>query len=226
MTMSGALQTWHPQSIRLNIKESNMADAREQSVWSNHAIKDHTNKEPYEFSDNIDYLLGYTENVKTVIDIGCGSGLWRPCFKQFDYVGVDQNPHMIDIAKGRMFPSIGRKTEFMLGNAMDSNVLERIKDKGIDLDLVWFSAVLQHNREIDKIVIMNNLHDFIDKGEYLMFTENTFTPTNYNPPFLRFEEGQTDGWSYTQKGWINFIEQYGFKKIKNEPANFYLFRKA
>lgn len=198
-----------------------MADAREVHVWTEHAERDHTTRQPYEHSSHIDALMAETKNVKTVIDYGCGSGLWRPCFRDYDYIGIDQNEAMIKVAKSRDFSGIKHKTSFMQRNFFRDGVLDTPV-----VDLVWTSAVLQHNRhEPDKRETVEHLRSVIRDGGYLLFTENTFTRFNHNPPFLNFEEGCTDGWSFTQQGWIDFIEKIGFKLIKNDPFNYYLFQK-
>ena len=235
-----------------------MADAREEHVWTRHAKDDHFRIEPYTKNANIEHLMSKMDfKPETVMDVGCGSGLWRPVFKDVIYVGVEQNDTMLDAAvkhypkcmcyKDPKIPgvadSVMSRSEYKDTFFVKYNARERFVDlfKFVEMpgytgqmmmpqfftpSLVFFSAVLQHNRESDKVEIFNNLKDFIVPGKYLMFTENTFTPTNFNPPFLRFEEGQTDGWSYTQKGWIDFVSKFGFEIIENEPFNFYLFRRT
>lgn len=198
-----------------------MADGRDSGVWSEHARRDHTKIDAYVGSHLVDNLLKLTKNVNTVWDLGCGSGLWRPVFKNYNYVGIDQNTDMLDVAVKRDFSYIEKTTQFI-----QSNLRTPFNLKAQKPDLVWFSAVLQHNRhEPDKREILENISSLLTKGKYLMFTENTFTPLNYNPPFLSFFEGCTDGWSFTQKGWIDYIEEFGFKIIENNPFNFYLFIK-
>lgn len=198
-----------------------MADARDKNVWSRHAIEDHSVATPYEKSELVENLLSLTKGVKTVWDLGCGSGLWRPIFRDYDYVGIDQNQDMINVGLSREY-NINKKTQFTLHNLReDFNSLKVTKP-----DLIWLSAVLQHNRhEPDKREVLENISNILDSGKYLMFTENTFTQFNHNPPFLTFYEGCTDGWSFTQKGWKEYIEDFGFKLLNNDTFNFYLFKK-
>jgi len=203
-----------------------MADAREQGVWSEHARLDHTKAEPYTYSKEIDSLLEntYPNGIKLVMDVGCGSGLWRRIFSEYDYVGVDQNEDMINLALKRNFIDIPKSTRFLIGNARKlSDVWIRCKQKP---DLIFCSAVLQHNRhEPDKREVVEEINRTLRPHGYFLFTENTFAPHNFNPPFNRFQEGQTDGWSFTQKGWEDFMNLCGFTLIKNDPFNFYLFQK-
>lgn len=200
-----------------------MADGREQGVWSEHALRDHAKQKPYTHAGALTNLLKLTDKVKTVWDLGCGSGLWRPIFKDYSYVGVDQNTEMLSVANSRDFKDIKKPTMFVQSN------LRNFSEEVLALkkpDLIWLSAVLQHNRhDPDKTEILKNIAKVLSKGKYLMFTENTFTEKNYNPPFLRFEEGCSDGWSFTQKGWKEYIEKFGFKLVENYPFNFYLFEK-
>ena len=201
-----------------------MADGREQEVWSIHALDDHTHIEPYHAHvGSIKELLKEIKETNIVWDMGCGSGLWRPIFKDFDYYGVDQNKEMIKIADERDFSYINKVTEFCLSNLRTLNEDAKKLPKP---DLIWFSAVLQHNRhEPDKREILETVAKLLSKGKYLMFTETTFTLTNFHPPFTKFEEGCTDNYSFTSKGWIEYVEKFGFKILINEPDNYYLFEK-
>ena len=235
-----------------------MADAREESVWTKHAIEDHTKIKPYTHCVEIDNLISKMDSKPEIVtDLGCGSGLWRPIFKDMKYIGVDQNEAMIDTAL-RHFPNcmcyqnpevpgvmteimnqfwdfkdtffIRRNLRFDLDKVfeVDGRLNARSGEEEswiLDVDVVWFSAVIQHNRRSDQEQLMDQVSKILNKGRYLMFTETTFTPDNLPPSHLRFEEGMTDGWSYTRKGWKDFIEPFGFELIENEPFNYFLFRR-
>lgn len=220
-----------------------MADAREEHVWTKHAIDDHPYIEPYESAVYLEALLDLTEQVNTMIDCGCGSGLWAPIFRNYKYIGIDQNEAMLKIAL-QHFPSANLVSsndelkEELLDKYSKTFIMHNFRQSlssifgSIKVDLAFCSAVLQHNRESDKVEFINTVRDVLRPKGYWVFTETTFTPTNFNPPFLRFEEGCTDGWSYTRKGWIEFMDKYGFSIIdkfaeddKLFRANYYLFQK-
>ena len=227
-----------------------MADAREEHVWTEHALKDHVNIEPYKECKAIDNLLKIMEiTPKIVVDMGCGSGLWRPIFKDMNYIGVDQNEAMISVASRHYPRAMIYQVPNVPGVASDIQFFRSTKDtffirynlrdnmeslfeiqyssfsKLLDIDLIWFSAVLQHNRESDKDEIMSNVRKLLQPGKYLMFTETVFTPSNLPPQYLTFKEGMTDGWSYTRLGWNKYISKFGFELIVNDPFNYFLFRR-
>ena len=231
-----------------------MADAREEHVWTEHAVRDHTKIKPYEYCVEIDHFITKMDRKpKIVVDMGCGSGLWRPTFKDVHYIGIDQNQAMIDVAV-RHYPDClayqipdvpgvmtkivdgywNYKDTFFIRHNLRSGLdkVFEIQGKGdpvpwtLDIDFVWFSAVLQHNRESDKTEIMEQVAKILAPGKYLMFTETTFTPGNLPPGHVSFVEGMSDGWSYTRKGWIDYISKFGFKIIENEPFNFFLFERT
>lgn len=204
-----------------------MADARDVHVWDKHALEDHQTAKPYPRAEAIEAMLELTENIKLVVDMGCGSGLWRLCFKDFDYIGLDQSPEMIKTAHTRGNYGLTKDTRFRQTNLRNKPLAQILETSGGKYpDLIWFSAVLQHNRhEPDKREILENVAQALKPGKYLMFTENTFCEENPMIPGTSFVEGKNDGNSYTRNQWKEVVESHGFKLLMNEPFNFYLFQK-
>ena len=216
-----------------------MADAREEHVWSEHALRDHTNLTPYVGCTYIDDLLKLTKGVKLVMDLGCGSGLWRPVFNKFKYIGLDQNKDMINVAKQHYpeayvchDPNATWLNDWLGDTAFAQyngrQILTNIFDKGHIPDLVWCSAVLQHNRESDKDEIIKNVYNLLTPGKYWMFTECTFdlAENNYKHVNNVYSEDMTDGWSYTSKGWERFMNDRGFKLVGMARFNYYLWERV
>lgn len=217
-----------------------MADAREQAVWTEHANKDHIEAIPYTEDPQINKLFEHLKDIKTVVDIGCGSGLWRNIFKDYCYIGIDQNEAMLKAARIH-FPEAhfcwdidqvhsskwnGFDTMFILHNARDSfNQLFQYLPQP---DLVWCSAVLQHNRHLpDKDEFVRNVHSLLKPNTYWMFTEVTFSleADNYHHVFKEYKEDMTDGNSFTRTGWIDFMQSRGFEIVDTARHDYYLFRR-
>lgn len=200
-----------------------MADGRDQAVWHNHAFEQwEENKTGHEVND--DYILRkwLLTNLKSgdkVLDFGCGGGLWRKVFKEFDYHGSDQNENMIRHAKMR-FPDITDK--FMV------NDWSKLSYADGHFDLVFTSAVLQHNRHPDKEIAVKEIVRVLKPGGLYMGTENTFRPDNYHHSFrgvAEWREDLDDGYSFTWMGWEKFMAKFGLKLVEFASPSEYLYRK-
>lgn len=204
-----------------------MADAREQHVWTNHAAEQ-APETPYEKSEVVEELLKLAKikTGTTVVDLGCGSGLWRRVFKKYNYIGIDQNTAMIQVAEGRDFTDIKKTTKFGEGNLRHLTMVPAVKKLKGKIDLVWSSAVIQHNLHADKDEIMKEIYEMLSPNGFYMCTENTFTPDNYAHVFSEYKEDMSDGYSFTRKGWTQYFEKHGFAVLNEGPFNFYLIQKV
>ncbi len=204
-----------------------MADSREIAVWSNHAQEGREQgRQPFTFNDD----SWYAQRIKSmnidpngkIIDIGCGPGFWRNLWKDFNYTGYDQNAEMIRLA--RELPSQSNNVNFICGN--NSPVPDIIPDSSFDV--VWTSAVLQHNRHYpDKENLAKHIHRILKPGGYYFCTENTFRDDN-KPAHVKSEDYYghkdfSDGNSFTSEGWKTFMKSYGFKLLEFHLPSEYLY---
>lgn len=198
-----------------------MADARDEAVWTYHA-KEHIPLKEYDFheGDKFRTIFRKAENVKRVLDIGCGSGLWAKLFLEaggVEYVGMDQNAAMLEVARRRytnveFVHSNGRKMPFEDGA----------------FDMVFTAAVLQHNRHApDKEELVTEINRILRPGGYYFGTENTLREDNYSIVFgnVPYNVDMTDGYSFTPDGWEKFFKRFGFELVYFENPSEYLFRK-
>jgi len=197
-----------------------MADSREDFVWTNHAEQQwEENKTGHDFSGGNklrDWMKGL-DNVSKVVDLGCGGSLWRKMFLDFDYLGIDQNENMISYAKKR-FPD----SNYLVSNAENTP----LEDGSVDL--VFTSAVLQHNLHERKADVVKEIYRILRPGGYYMCTENTLRKDNFMyafPNVLAWDDAMDDGYSFTPNGWERFMSGFGFKLVKFDEPSEYLYQK-
>lgn len=196
-----------------------MADSREEHVWTKHSIEQwDENKTGHEFSeeDLFRVKLLSLENVKSVVDVGCGGALWRKLFNGFDYTGCDQNESMIEHARKR-FPN----TPFVVSEG------ESLPFADSSVDMVWTSAVLQHNRHERKSAVVKEFKRILRPGGYYFCTEDTLREDNFHHAFTApgatFHDGLDSGYSFTKVGWDKYMTGFGFKMIWFEHPSHYLY---
>jgi SAM-dependent methyltransferase len=196
-----------------------MADARDTKVWNNHAIEQwNENKIGHHFDE--DYVLRQwlleTKSTKC-LDYGCGGGLWRKLFNGLEYYGADQSPNMIEHAKKRWPEDSFSLFEWNTKPFPDET-----------FDLVFTSAVLQHNKHPDKRKTVQQIVDLIKPHGFFMCTENTFREDNYQHTFPKISTWHADlddGYSFTKEGWEKFMHSCGLKLIKFQTPSEYLYQK-
>lgn len=200
-----------------------MADARDAAVWSNHSKEQwETNREAHNPDENgtiRKWLKSLTEEVTKVLDFGCGGGLWRAHFPEFDYNGSDQNEDMIAHAHKR-FPD---ETEKFTVQQWD-----KLSFEDNSFDLVFSSAVLQHNKHPDKERAVKEIARILRPGGYYLMTENTFREDNMRhtfPNVNEWHEDLDDGYSFTNIGWEKFMNKFGFKLVEFKAPSEYLYVK-
>jgi len=102
--------------------------------------------------------------VKRVLDLGCGIGLFVGLFDGLDYTGADLTPAMVTAAKERL-----PDNRFVV--ASGGNLGEVF---GESFDLVWTRAVIQHNAEPEKSEIIRSIREVLSPSGYYMFHEHQF----------------------------------------------------
>lgn len=202
-----------------------MADGRDIKVWDNHAQECRgSGRKLFEFSSGdsssggwlrskvLESLLAGSE----VLDLGCGPGYWRNLFEGMRYTGFDQSAEMLKLAS-----DIGSESSFVQGNAREVDK----KFEPQTFDMVFMSAVLQHNRhEPDKREIVEAVYKILKKNGYFLLTENTFRQDNC-PQSVGNPE-HTDGYSFTPEGWAGFLLPLGFKRLDFNGQSEYLYQKV
>lgn len=205
-----------------------MADGRDTKVWDTHAEECRAAKrELFVFEEKVDNVGGWLRD-KVVeflpkgsrcVDVGCGPGYWRNLFEGNHYVGLDQSDGMLSLAAdigGNKLESV----EWVKGNGR--KLLESLEEDSFDM--AFTASVLQHNRhDPDKTEIVGGIHRLLKDGGYLLCTENTYREDNC--PESVGNPGHTDGYTFTPKGWENFMDAQGFKLLDYNGKSEYVFRK-
>lgn len=195
-----------------------MADGRDIAVWSKHAQEHRAIWTPHIITEDIQLRKWLKQvNPKECLDYGCGSGLWRGLFEGFNYTGADQNNEMIAAAKDR-YPA----------HADSFYVIEWDKPYFPDgtFDLIFTSAVLQHNLHPQKARVVEQIVRMLKPGGHFMCTENTFRPDNYKTSFPRipvWREDLDDGYSLTSIGWEKFMKARGLTLLSFSSPSEYLY---
>jgi len=206
-----------------------MADARDLPVWENHAdeIRQEIGegKRSLELRDGNDRFQKVLATVPGVekgqrfLDIGCGAGMWYVNFHYFDYVGFDQSPKMLELAK-ETYPNI----EVVNGNALELAESGKYFQDG-EFDIVFTSSVLQHNQHVDKVEILKGINRLLKEGGVFFCTENTFS--SENQPLSVNNALYNDAYSFTVAGWICFMHEFGFELEQFHTVNqIYVYRKV
>lgn len=198
-----------------------MADGRDIGIWDNHAQEcREERRKPFK-------IQGYKNNwlraklleldeVYNCVDIGCGPGYWINLFEGKNYTGVDQSTGMLTLAQ-----ELSPDAEFVSGNARC--LPEVFGDR--KFDLVFTSAVLQHNRHVpDKEEIVKGIHHILRDGGYYLCTENTFRADNC-PQSVGNPDYQ-DAYSFTPEGWKKWMGERGFELIEYHAPSEYIYRKV
>ncbi len=220
-----------------------MADGREVEVWDAHADEcEEEKRKPFEFETApvegeeptgyphvpnkkkvwLRETLESLEDVTDVLDIGCGPCFWINLFEGYRYYAFDQSPRMNEVAYKVLKDNdlLDRMVEIRNGNAR--TLLESFPEK--KFDLIFTSAVLQHNRhDPDKREIVQGMHSILREGGYYLCTENTFREDNA-PQFCQ-GDGPCDGNSFSVEGWRKFMLEYGFEMVEFHHPSEYLYRR-
>jgi SAM-dependent methyltransferase len=202
-----------------------LADGRDVEVWDNHAheCRD-AERKLFEFTPDEESAGGWLrsrvlevlEPGSLVLDLGCGPGYWRKLFEGMDYTGFDQSTEMLVLAK-----EVEDNSTWIQGNARQAD--EHFSSG--KFSMVFMASVLQHNRhEPDKREIVEAVHKLVRAGGYFLLTENTLRADNCPQSVSNLDF--TDGYSFTPKGWDDFLLPLGFKRLKFNGKSEYLYQKV
>jgi len=199
-------------------------DKESQRAWDN---------DPHEseFPDEVAKILREILPLHAqILDCGCGIGKNIRGFTKLGYVtmGIEQSP------VGAKYARLNSGCEVL---NMRLQEIGDIADFVERFDLIFTSAVLQHSIHERKIGILRNFHLILKNNGYYLCTENTLTEKNVHThfrregnqfiPIIELTEDTTDGYSFTEKGWIKFMAQNRFHHIITiQPWPFYLFKKS
>lgn len=200
-----------------------MADRSEVHVWTIHS-QEQSLLTPHAVQEDIFLRKKLRESVPNqsgaiVVDFGCGSGLWRHLFDGYSYIGVDQNAGMIQVGKDRRLQDATfQQIEWNKLPFADGSV-----------DLIFSSAVIQHNTHVDKEPVLREFHRVLKPGGFYLCTENTFRKDNYHisfPTHKKLTPDMSDGYSFTPTGWQKFMKPFGFEQLEFSEPSEYLYKKV
>lgn len=180
-------------------------DSEEIELWDQESERawQHDNHEA-EFSQSIVSLLREILQPNTrILDAGCGIGKHIGAFTKLGYVcdGIDQSKVAVKYAK-----TLNQNANIRLMRIQDL-------DYQNIYDLIYTCAVLQHSSHDRKRVILKKFYDALCAQGFILCTENTLS------------EDLSDGYSFSENGWIKFMAENNFKHIKTIlPWPFYLFQ--
>lgn len=159
-----------------------------------------------------------------ILDSGCGIGKHLRAFVKLGYtaVGVEQSKVGAGYAQ-----QLNPQVEIF-------NVrLQEMAFKN-EFDMIFTSAVLQHSLNERKPLIYRRFHDALKSGGIYFCTENTLRKENVAVHFkadshepITLSDDATDGYSFTEKGWIKLLATNGFQHVQTIfPWPFYFYRKV
>jgi 2-polyprenyl-3-methyl-5-hydroxy-6-metoxy-1,4-benzoquinol methylase len=203
-----------------------MADSTEYHVWDE-MTKNFADKLPYEDNSLFAFLsAGLTatnypfKDIKLkLLDVGCNLGLFDQIWVNagFDTYGIDQITRAIDLAKQKVPEA---HFEVMKAENMQFNQ---------EFDVVFTNTVLQHMKLDLKLQVLAKIYHALKVDGLFLMSECTFTKNNWNsvPGRSVYTHEVTDGYSYTQKSWIDLLSNlFRFEFITKHPIHdWYLFKK-
>ena len=139
-----------------------------------------------------------------VLDLGCGIGKWNLLWRKLGaiYEGLDASPSAIEIAKKR-HPDL----KFFLMRAEEMDFENKY-------DVIFTHTVLQHIKHNNKKKIIPRVWKALKNDGLFIIQEKCDTETET---------------TFTRKGWIEFIESFGFKYMRgtsnDDPRNGFVFKK-
>jgi len=116
-----------------------------------------------EFSE----LAEYVKNGDKVLDLGCGNGRLYELFKDrpVEYIGVDNSPRLIELAKKNQLPSKFQAPHFLVADAVE------LPFKNQEFDVIFSIAVLHHIPSVElRQRFLNNCYQALKPGGRLILT--------------------------------------------------------
>jgi SAM-dependent methyltransferase len=168
-----------------------------------------------------------------VVDFGCGTGLLRPVFETLNYIGVDQNPEMVE---GIQLRWKDRDPSFCVYQAPLTEIVETHPVLQEVADMGCFCTVLQHNHFDTAAEILDQAFQVLKPGAILVMMEATFIERHY-PEETRIKyrlpdpidpeslEAADQAAIFTVKGWENLLDQHGFDLLEYDGDCMYVSRR-
>lgn len=166
------------------------------------------------------------------VDFGCGTGQARPVFEGMGYIGIDQNPDMIEGLQKRWKGRNQGPIQYY--QTPLTSILQNFPDLESTGDAGLFITVLQHNHYETAGEILDQAFGVLKPGAVLFMMEATYTEEYYpenvrikydlppvDPERLECVDGPA---IYTPKGWFNLLAKHGFELVKYTGKNYYVFR--
>ena len=170
----------------------------------------------------------------TGVDFGCGTSIHRNTWNGMHYIGIDQNPAMLNGAltrwKGRENLKVLSSKWYQVPLGSVTNhfpELVEIGDAGVSI------TVLQHNHYEDGKEILDQIYKVLKPGAPYFFMEGTYEDRWFPAENrIKCEYGDADPIDpnnleplkgqcmFTVKGWHHFLAEHGFKIIYDEDSNY------
>jgi SAM-dependent methyltransferase len=100
-----------------------------------------------------------------ILDLGCGTGLFKKYFPVCDYFGIDNNPRYIEYARQRL------PGTFVLGDILDLN--RYITDQ--KFDYIILNGVLHHMDNIQVTQLVKTLSSFLSESGRILVVDHIFS---------------------------------------------------
>jgi SAM-dependent methyltransferase len=109
----------------------------------------------YYFNKRINHIFNYIKNPKSILDIGCGYGLWLNfCKDKLEYVyGIDLNSEAVDYAR------------INYNLKVDKLTLEDLRNTGKKFDVITMCDVLEHIENPN--LVLKNIFSLMHKKSIL-----------------------------------------------------------
>jgi len=160
----------------------------------------------------IHHFSGYSDNPKTILDIGCGVGSFsevcRSHFPNIEYTGMDFSENSIRLAKENFG---GEK--FIVG---DMRELE--KEDIQKYDLLFLGAVFDvlpdGDDQLERIMSLNT-------KAILVSRMNITEEKSYYTEYMAYEELPTCSYHHNKQNFLDMCKKYGYS-ITSNGNNYYL----
>jgi len=199
-------------------------DSEEIDKWDQESERAWKNDEHIvHFADSIvEVLKEILTPSAEVLDCGCGIGKHIRAFRELGYTteGIDQSIKAVQYAR-KLNPDT---------LIIHARLQDLINFSPETYNLIHTCAVLQHSTHDKKRQILANFRHILKPSGFLLSAECTFTPETLKllkekNPSVEFTEEWTDGYSFSQQGWIRFMLENEFEHIKTIfPWPYYLFK--
>ena len=148
----------------------------------------------FQYHPVLDVIKNYKMSGR-LLDCGCNIGRFLDVFKNagYEYVGVDQSQHAIDLAK-QYHPNDTFYSQFL----WDMTFTE-------EFDVIFTNAVLQHNQLEEKKKIIAKIHQALKSDGIFIMIESTVA--------------ETIDTQLSYADWIALVESFRFEYVESWHVN-------